>query len=51
MKMYIDGTEVLCDKNITITEEMLSTPSVILNYVFPKSWDDDKDYTSQFYFP
>lgn len=51
MKMYIDGTEVLCDKNITITEEMLSTPSVILNNVFPKSWDDDKDYTSQFYFP
>ena len=51
MKMYIDGTEILCDKNITITEEMLSTPSVILNNVFPKSWDDDKDYTSQFYFP
>lgn len=51
MKMYIDGTEVLCDKNITITEEMLSTPSVILNNVFPKEWDNNKDYTSQFYFP
>lgn len=51
MKMYIDGTEVLCDKNITITEEMLSTPSVILNNVFPKAWDNNKDYTSQFYFP
>ena len=51
MKIYIDGTEVLCDKNITITEEMLATSSVILNNVFPKAWDDDKDYTSRFYFP
>lgn len=51
MKMYIDGTEVLCDKNITITEEMLSTSSVILNNVFPKEWDTNKDYVSQFYFP
>lgn len=51
MKMYIDNTEVLCDKNITITEEMLSTPSVILNNVFPKAWDDEKDYTNNFYFP
>ena len=51
MKMYIDNTEVVCDKNITITEEMLSTPSVILNNVFPKAWDTDKDYVSRFYFP
>lgn len=51
MKIYIDGVEVLCDKNITITEEMLSTSSVILNNVFPKEWDTDKDYTSRFYFP
>lgn len=51
MKMYIDGTEVLCDKNITITEEMLSTSSVILNNVFPKEWDNNKDYVSNFYFP
>ena len=51
MKIYIDGTEVLCDKDITITEEMLSTSSVILNNVFPKEWDNDKDYVSRFYFP
>lgn len=51
MKIFIDGTEVLCDKDITITEEMLSTSSVILKNVFPKSWDTNKDYTSQFYFP
>lgn len=51
MKIYIDGTEVLCDKDITITEEMLATSSVILNNVFPKAWDDEKDYTSNFYFP
>lgn len=51
MKMYIGDTEVVCDKNITITEEMLSTPSVILNNVFPKEWDNNKNYTNQFYFP
>lgn len=51
MKMYIGNEEVLCDKDITINEEMLSTSSVILNNVFPKTWDDEKDYTSQFYFP
>ena len=51
MKIYIDGIEVLCDKDITITEEMLSTSSVILNNVFPKAWDTQKDYVSNFYFP
>ena len=51
MKMYINGIEVLCDKDITITEQILSTSSVILNNVFPASWDNDKDYVSRFYFP
>lgn len=51
MKMYINGIEVLCDKDITITEQILSTSSVILNNVFPASWDEDKDYVSNFYFP
>lgn len=51
MKVYIDGVEVLCDKNIVIEEEMLNTSSVILNNVFPKSWDVDKDYVTNFYYP
>ena len=51
MKIYIDGQEVLCDKNLTITEQLLATSSVILNNVFPKEWDVDKDYTSNYYFP
>lgn len=51
IKIYIDGTEVLCDKNIVIEEEMLNTPSVILNNVFPKAWENDKDYVSNFYYP
>lgn len=51
MKMYINGIEILCDKDITITEQILSTSSVILNNVFPKEWDNDKDYVSRFYFP
>ena len=51
IKIFINNEEVLCDKNINIKEELLTTSSTILNNVFPKSWDTDKDYTSRFYFP
>ena len=51
MKIYINNEEVLCDKNIVIEEEMLNTSSVILNNVFPKSWETNKDYVSNFYYP
>ena len=51
MKIYIDNTEVVCDKNITITEEMLNTPSVILNNVYPKNWETNQDYITNFYHP
>ena len=51
IKIFINNEEVLCDKNINIKEELLTTSSTILNNVFPKSWDTNKDYTSQFYFP
>ena len=51
IQMFINNTEVLSDKEFTITEEMLNTSSTILNNCYPKIWDDDKDYTSRFYFP
>ncbi|MBO7079961.1 MAG: hypothetical protein J6W64_09155 [Bacilli bacterium] len=51
MKIYIDNVEILCDKNFTIKEEMLNTSSVILNNVYPKSWENSKDYTTNFYYP
>lgn len=51
IKIYIAGEEVVCNSNITIVEEMLATSSVILNNVYPKSWENDKDYVSRFYFP
>ena len=51
IKILIDGEEVLCDKDFTIQEEMLNTPSVILNNVYPASWEEDKDYTLRFYYP
>lgn len=51
MKIFIDNEEVVCDKNFTITEEMLNTPSVILNNVYPKFWENTKDYISNFYHP
>ena len=51
MTITIDGIEVLCSNDFTINQEMLNTPSVILNNVYPKSWETDKDYTSRFYHP
>lgn len=51
MKILINNEEVLSDKNFTISQEMLNTPSTILNNVYPKSWETDKDYVSRFYYP
>ena len=50
-RITIDNEEVLCDKDITIKKEMLNTPSVILNNVFPKTWESSKNYTTNFYHP
>lgn len=51
IQVFIGGIEVVADKNITIKEEMLATPSTILNNCYPKSWEDDKDYYSRFFMP
>ena len=51
IRMYIAGEEVVSDKEFTIKEEMLSASSTILNNCYPKSWEQDKDYTSRFYYP
>lgn len=51
IKMIIGGEEVVSNKEFTINEEMLSASSTILNNCYPKSWEDNKDYTSNFYYP
>lgn len=51
MKILIDNEEVVSGKDFTITEEILNTPSVILKNVYPKTWENDKDYISRFYYP
>lgn len=51
IKILINDEEVVCDKNLVIKQEMLTTPSIILNNVYPKSWENTKDYTSKFYYP
>lgn len=51
LKMTIDNEEVLSNNDISIKEEILSPSSTILNNVYPKSWELDKDYTSRFYYP
>ena len=51
MKVYINNQEVVASNDFTIEEEMLSTSSVILNNVYPKSWETTKDYVTNFYYP
>lgn len=51
MKVLIKNEEVICNKDFTIEQEMLGTPSVILNNVYPKTWETTKDYVSNFYYP
>ena len=51
IQAYINGTEVVSNKEFTIHEELLNTSSTILNNCFPKTWDTTKDYTSNFYYP
>ena len=51
MKILINNEEVVCADDFTITEKMLNTPSVILNNVYPKSWETSKDYITNFYHP
>lgn len=51
LKMQIDNEEVVSKNDFTIKEEMLSASSTILNNTYPKTWENDKDYTSRFYYP
>lgn len=51
MRILINNEEVLCGKDFTIEEDLLNTSSVILNNVYPATWELDKDYISRFYYP
>lgn len=51
IKILINEEEVVCKNNIKIEEKMLAASSTILNNCYPKSWEEDKDYVSRFYFP
>lgn len=51
IKMFINDEEVVSNKELTIKEEMLATPSTILNNCYPKAWENVKDYISKFYYP
>lgn len=51
MKIFINNQEVLCSSNMQIKESLANTNSVILNNVYPKSWETSKDYVSNFYMP
>ena len=51
IQIFINNEEVVCDKNINISEEILATSSTILNNCYPKSWENSKDYNSKFYYP
>lgn len=51
IQMYINGEEVVCDKNIEINEELLATSSTVLKNCYPKAWEETHDYVNNFYFP
>ena len=51
IKIFINDEEVVSNKELTIKEEMLTTPSTILNNCYPKAWENVKDYVSKFYYP
>lgn len=51
IQMFIGNEEVVCQNQITISEEILTTSSTTLNNCYPKSWENDKDYVSKFYYP
>ena len=51
IKVLINEEEVVSNSNLQIKEEMLSTSSTILKNCYPKSWENDKDYVSRYYYP
>lgn len=50
LQVLINGEEFLCDKNITIKEDFLSPSSTILNNCYPKSWEENRDYLTEFFY-
>ena len=51
MNIYINNEEVICSQKLTIKESLSNTSSVILNNVYPKSWELDRNYVDNFYMP
>ena len=51
IKIFVNDEEIVFNKNLAIKEELLTTSSTILDNCYPKSWEDDYDYISKFYFP
>lgn len=49
MQIFIDNTEVVCSRSFNIKKSLSNANSVILNNVYPKSWENDRDYVSNFY--
>lgn len=51
MKVYINNEEVVCNRTLQVKNELSKPSSVILNNVYPKTWETDRDYVSRFYMP
>lgn len=51
IQIFINDEEVVSSKDFTIIDEMLATSSTILNNCYPKTWEEDHDYVSRFYYP
>jgi hypothetical protein len=51
IQVFIDNEEVVSNRTFEISEEMLKASSTVLNNCYPKSWENDHDYVSRFYYP
>lgn len=51
LQIFINNEEVLCNNKLSIKEEILNTSSTILNNCYPKSWENNKDYVNNYYYP
>lgn len=51
IRVLINNEEVVFSQQLQINEETLAASSIILDSCYPKSWEEDRDYVSKFYFP
>ena len=50
-QIFIDGEEIVCDPEFSISEEFMNTGSIELSHVYPKSWKGTNKLLTEYYYP